>query len=425
MRVSVVTLFPELFEPFLATSMVGRAATGPMQTELVNLREFGLGKHRSVDDTPYGGGSGMVLRVEPVVAALESIDAAASSRGEPPAHRVLLSPQGRPLSQAMAHDLAKRDHVALVCGRYEGFDERVRSFVHEEISLGDFVMTGGEVAAMAVIEATSRLLPGVLGNEESSYAESFSPALGGGLEYPQYTRPPEFRGLAVPEVLASGHHGQIEAWRRQEVATRTQRRRPDLADATVTGRPSPARKIDVALVHHPVLDRDGETVTTAMTNLDLHDLSRSTVSYGGEALWIVHPIEAQRELARRIQLHWVEGSGKRRIPDRATALERVKIATSLEAVYEALGGRESIEVWTTAARAKNRPTVRYEDARARLAEPGKRVLILFGTGWGLAPELLEAADVRLEPIAGAQTSGYNHLSVRAACAISLDRLAGS
>ncbi len=422
MRLSVVTLFPELFEPFLATSMVGRAATGPMEVELTNLREFGLGKHRSVDDTPYGGGSGMVLRVEPVVAALESIDAKAAAAGLPPAHRVLLSPQGKRFGQAKAHEIAKREHVALVCGRYEGFDERVRSFVQEELSLGDFVMTGGEVAAMAVIEATSRLLPGVLGNEESSYAESFSPALDGGLEYPQYTRPAEFRGMTVPEVLASGHHGQIETWRREQVAARTHLRRPDLAGATE--RPAPARKIDVALVHHPVLDRDGGVVTTAMTNLDLHDLARSTVSYGGEALWIVHPIEAQRELAKRIQMHWVEGSGKRRIPDRATALERVRIADALEAVYEALGGRGEIEVWTTAARAKDRAVVRYEEARARLAEPGKRVLVLFGTGWGLAPDLLDSADLRLEPIAGAKGSPYNHLSVRAACAITLDRLAG-
>lgn len=423
MRVSIVTLFPDLFEPFLATSMVGRAAGGPMDVKLTNLRPFGLGKHRSVDDSPYGGGSGMVLRVEPIVAALEAIDAEAEAAGVPAAHRVLLSPQGKPFEQSIAHELAARDHVALVCGRYEGFDDRVRSFVHEEISLGDFVMTGGEVAAMAILEATSRLLPGVLGNESSSYAESFSPALGGGLEYPQYTRPQEFRGLAVPDVLASGHHGQIEAWRKAEVASRTAARRPDLAARGAT-RPRVARKIDVALVHHPVLDRDGGVVTTAMTNLDLHDLSRSTLTYGGEALWIVHPIEAQRELARRIQMHWVEGSGKRRIPDRAKALERVRIAPSLEEVFAQLGGRENIEVWTTAARAREGATVRYEDARAMLAEPGKRILVLFGTGWGLAPQLLERADVRLEPITGSQGSPYNHLSVRAACAITLDRLVG-
>ncbi|MFO0553257.1 MAG: tRNA (guanosine(37)-N1)-methyltransferase TrmD [Polyangiaceae bacterium] len=230
MRVSIVTLFPELFAPFVATSMVGRAVeTGVLVVDLVELRSFGLGRHKSVDDTPYGGGSGMVLRVEPVVAALESIDARAASEDREPAHRVLLTPQGAPFRQPLARGLVARPHVALVCGRYEGFDERVRTFVHEEISLGDFVMTGGEIAAMAIVEATCRLLPGVLGNEASAVSESFSDELAGSLEYPQYTRPVEFRGLAVPEILSSGHHAQIDAWRREQARTRTVARRPDLA----------------------------------------------------------------------------------------------------------------------------------------------------------------------------------------------------
>lgn len=230
MRVSIVTLFPELFERFLALSLVGRSVEiGAVVPELVQLRDFGLGKHRSVDDTPYGGGSGMVLRVEPVVAALEEVDARAEAAGAPPAHRVLLSPQGVPFRQPMAHALAARPHVALLCGRYEGFDERVRNFVHEEISLGDFVMTGGEVAAMAIVEATCRLLGGVLGDEGSAIAESHADALGGGLEYAHYTRPLSFRGLEVPEVLTSGHHEKIAAWRSEQVKQRTLARRPDLA----------------------------------------------------------------------------------------------------------------------------------------------------------------------------------------------------
>ena len=232
MRVSIVTLFPELFSSFLTTSMVGRATSqGTLVVDLVDLRPFGLGKHRNVDDTPYGGGSGMVLRVEPLVAALEEVDARAEALGLEPAHRVLLTPQGRPLKQPVAIGLVARPHVALVCGRYEGFDERVRSFVAEEISLGDFVMTGGEVAAMAIIEATARLLPGVLGNESSAFAESHSSALEGGLEYAQYTRPVEFRGHGVPDVLQSGNHQAIETWRRREVALRTRARRPDLSRA--------------------------------------------------------------------------------------------------------------------------------------------------------------------------------------------------
>ena len=230
MRFSIVTLFPELFEPFLKATLVGRGrAQGAIEVDLVDLRTFGLGRHRSVDDTPYGGGSGMVLRVEPIVAALEDIDARAKERGEGEAHRVLLTPQGRPFVQARARSLASVAHVVLVAGRYEGFDERVRSFVHEEISLGDFVLLGGEIAAMAIVESVTRLLPGVLGNEASATSESHSEALGGQLEYPQYTRPVEFRGAGVPEVLKNGNHKEIEAWRRAESDARTLARRPDLA----------------------------------------------------------------------------------------------------------------------------------------------------------------------------------------------------
>jgi tRNA (guanine37-N1)-methyltransferase len=232
MRFDVVTLFPELFVTFLATSMVGRGvAAGALSVRLKNPREFGIGKHRSVDDTPYGGGSGMVMRVDSIVHCLEALEADA----EPRAHRVLLTPQGAPLRQSKVVELAARPAVALVCGRYEGFDERVSAFVDEEISLGDFVLTGGEVAAMAIIDACARLLPNVLGNEASAKYESHSPERGGLLEYPQYTRPAEFRGLAVPEVLQSGNHAAIDAWRTEQARARTVARRPDLWEQFIAG----------------------------------------------------------------------------------------------------------------------------------------------------------------------------------------------
>jgi tRNA (guanine37-N1)-methyltransferase len=232
MRVDVVTLFPEMFEPFLAAGMVGRAATsGALVVRRKSPRDFGLGRHRAVDDTPYGGGSGMVMRVDCIVDCLEALDAEARAQGSPDApraHRVLLCPQGAPFHQRKARELAGRDAVALICGRYEGFDERVRSFVDEELSLGDFVLCGGEVAAMAVIDACARLLPGVLHNAASTEHESHSDALSGLLEYPQYTRPEEYRGQRVPEVLKGGNHAQIEAFRQAEAERRTQERRPDL-----------------------------------------------------------------------------------------------------------------------------------------------------------------------------------------------------
>lgn len=235
MRISIVTLFPELFETFSQTSLVGRAVReGALELHTTQLRDFGLGKHKSVDDTPYGGGSGMVLRVDCVV---EALAAAQQSLGGA-AHKVLLTPQGQPFKQATAARWAGLDALVFICGRYEGFDERVRSFVDEEASLGDFVMTGGEVAAMAMIEATVRLIPGVLGNESSSDEESFSAAHGGGLEYPQFTRPVSFRGMEVPDVLKQGDHGKIAAWRLEQAKLRTTARRPDLMPPGESATPS-------------------------------------------------------------------------------------------------------------------------------------------------------------------------------------------
>ncbi len=227
MRVDLVTLFPELFERFFSTSMVGRAVSGgQLVVRTRSPREFGVGPHQSVDDTPYGGGCGMVMRVDCLVATFEALDHDAALAHEPKARRVLLTPQGRRFEQADARRLAEAPALMLVSGRYEGFDERVRSHVDEELSLGDFVMTGGEIAAMAVVEAVSRLLPGVLGNADSARDESHQTGL---LEHAQYTRPVEFRGEVVPEVLRSGNHQAIAKHRRDDAERRTSLRRPDLA----------------------------------------------------------------------------------------------------------------------------------------------------------------------------------------------------
>lgn len=227
MRVEIITLFPELFAPFLTTSFVGKAIReGNLSVTLRSPREHGLGKHRSVDDTPYGGGSGMVMRVDVLAACMEALDAEGAAHGQPRARRILLTPQGSPFTERTALRLANEPAIMLVCGRYEGFDERVRTFVDEEVSLGDFVMTGGEVAAMAIVEATVRLIPGVLGNLDSIREESHGED--GLLEYPHYTRPAEFRGLSVPEVLTRGNHAEIAKWRREQSLARTRERRPDL-----------------------------------------------------------------------------------------------------------------------------------------------------------------------------------------------------
>ncbi|HEY1536937.1 MAG TPA: tRNA (guanosine(37)-N1)-methyltransferase TrmD [Polyangiaceae bacterium] len=227
MQIAIVTLFPELFGSFLELSFVGRAvSSGALRVHLEAMRQHGLGKHLSVDDTPYGGGSGMLMRADTTVSAIEAAEAALASGTRP--RRVLLTPQGERFTQAKARALAQHESLIMICGRYEGFDERVRHFVDEELSVGDFVLTGGEVAAMCVVEACIRLLPGVLGNAESTSEESFSAECGGLLEYPQYTRPATFRDLEVPEILRSGDHEKVRAWRSAASADRTRQRRPDL-----------------------------------------------------------------------------------------------------------------------------------------------------------------------------------------------------
>jgi tRNA (guanine37-N1)-methyltransferase len=225
MDVYVVALFPEILDSFARASIVGRAVEqGLARFHPVQIRDFSTNKHHTVDDTPYGGGSGMVMMAPPVVAALESLPTHPET-GAPP-HRVLLCPQGRVFTQAVARELAAKPAIALVCGRYEGFDERIRPYVDDELSLGDFVLTGGEPAALAILDAVVRLLPGVLGNAESAVSESHGDE--GLLEYPQYTRPAVFRDAPVPPTLISGDHARVARWRRWHALRRTREKRPDL-----------------------------------------------------------------------------------------------------------------------------------------------------------------------------------------------------
>jgi len=222
-RFSVLTLFPEIFASPLKVSILGRAIEGgKICVDIINLRDFAKGRHKVVDDKPFGGGKGMLIKPEPVIDAINSIKSTS-----PGAWVILLSPYGLTFNQEVAKSLSKKNHLLLVCGHYEGIDERVRHFIDEEISLGDFVLTGGEVAALAIIDAVSRLVPNVLGSHSSLEEESFSNGI---LEYPQYTRPREYKGYKVPEVLLSGHHKRIKEWRRRQALLRTLILRPDLLE---------------------------------------------------------------------------------------------------------------------------------------------------------------------------------------------------
>jgi tRNA (guanine37-N1)-methyltransferase len=222
MEFHLITLFPEMFASPFASGIMARAVrSGLVKIETHNLREHGLGNYRQVDDEPYGGGSGMVMRPEPIAAAIDAVMAQ-----RPGLWRVLLTPQGELFRQSIAADMGRREPgLLLIAGRYEGVDERVRELVDQEISIGDYVLSGGELPAMVVIEAVTRLLPGVLGNQASLEEESFGSGL---LEYPQYTRPENFRGSQVPAILLSGDHEKIRRWRREQALERTRKRRPDL-----------------------------------------------------------------------------------------------------------------------------------------------------------------------------------------------------
>ena len=230
MRIDVLTLFPGYFDGPMRESLLGRAqAAGLLDITAHDLRQWATDKHRTVDDVPYGGGAGMVLKPEPFFAAAEALYGSVEARPR----TVVLTPRGRPLTQPLVVELAAEPALLLLCGRYEGIDERVHAaLASDEVSIGDYVLAGGEVAACVVIEAVTRLLPGVMGNDESSTDESFSRGL---LEYPQYTRPATYRDLAVPDVLLSGNHGAVDDWRAEQAQQRTKELRPDLYDAWVQG----------------------------------------------------------------------------------------------------------------------------------------------------------------------------------------------
>ena len=516
MRFTVVTILPELIEPSLAAGVVGRAlAAGVIAVDTVNPRDCTTDRHRIVDDTPYGGGPRMLMQAEPLLAAIAracasrapasarsapanarsapaNVEAAApSADGAAPSvgvvaparpHRILLSPAGAPLTQARVRALATLPHLVLVCGRYEGIDERVIELaIDEQISIGDYVLSGGELGALVVIDAVARFVPGVLGEATSVDDESHSAGL---LEYPHYTRPLKLvvpapagaapseaalvhvepapdevapvevapvdvapvdvapvepasveaapvRVLEVPAILTSGNHAAIAAWRRRQAIERTAARRPDLLARFVPSAadrkalPPPLHdRTHLALVHHPVVDRTGAVITTALTNFDIHDLARSSLTYGLAGYHIVTPITSQRDKAAHIVRLWAEDAQGEH---RARALALVRTAESIDAVIAALTVEHGCapRVVATSARRTSFPEIVRRSPAELAAEAGvdpAPLLILLGTGWGLAEALIPSVSRMLTPIDGA--SEWNHLSVRSAGAVLLDRLFG-
>ena len=415
MKITVITAFPELMRNYLASSVLGRGiAAGKLEAEVVDIRGFSEGSYRQIDDYCYGSG-GMMLMAEPLAKAVESV-----SGGAKP-YVVYPSPQGVRLHQELVEDLARKEHLVIVCGHYEGVDERfTEKYVDMEISLGDFVLTGGEMPAMAIVDAVSRLIPGVVGSESSVEEDSF---YSGMLDTPHYTRPAQWRGERVPDVLLNGDAKAIERWRRRQSVERTLDRRPDIA-----GRagiiPWLSGGAYVMEVHYPVLDKRGEKSSTAITGMDLHDIARACRTYGIKKYLLVTPIAQQREMAKRIAGHWTSGWGADYNPDRREAFSTLKIFASVQKALAWAEEKEKKPVFKIATTAK-----RHEGAqhwltlKREILRRDHSPLFIFGTGWGLHDEVMDMADAVMTPICGGK-DGWNHLSVRSAVSITLDRFFG-
>lgn len=425
MRVDILSLFPDAFAP-LHESIVKRAVMkGKVELNIVNIRDFTHDKHNTADDTPYGGGAGMLMKPEPIYEAVQSVI------GEG-ARVIFPCAWGRPYTQQMARELAESEQLIIVCGHYEGVDERVIEELHgEPVCLGDYVLTGGEIPAMAIADSVIRLLPGVLGDDASSEEESFSGQL---LEYPQYTRPPEFMGREVPSVLQSGDHKRIAAWRREQSVLRTYRYRPELLEQAALSQEDKAQLAAleaervktfhayVALVHFPVYDKKKHIINTSITNLDVHDIARAAHSYGLEGYYIVQPIAGQQALFNDLLSYWREGKGAVYNSDRREALSAVSIVDSIEqamlAIKEQTGELPKLIATSASAAGEIKD---YRSMRG-IIEQGGSYLLLLGTGWGLCEEVMSRCDYTLRPIYG--RGEYNHLSVRSAASIIFDRLFG-
>ena len=428
MHFHLVSLFPEFFHSPLDTALMLKAReNGLVSFSMHNPRDHGLGVHRSVDDRPYGGGPGMVLMLKPLLATLRAI--------ENPGRMLVMAPGGKPFTQSLARELATDQHLTLICGRYEGFDARLAELAPVEyVSMGDAVLNGGEIPALAIVEAVARLIPGFMGKEESGDEESFSASL---LEYPHYTRPETFEGHTVPDILRSGDHGRVAVWRRQEALAATLRTRPDLLAETVLDaadaaclsempRHRPGRNLHVALVHHPVIIEGKNSGASSLTNLDIHDIARSSRTYGLGGFFATSPLEDQQAVLEGILRHWLHGPAARSHPDRAQALALVRgvrmVEDAIAHIEEATGQRPLVLGTSAQWPGKKNATPQISFATVRQWLGQRPVLLLFGTGHGLAPEVLENCDGLLRPLRF--LDGYNHLSVRAAAAITIDRILG-
>jgi len=437
-KIHILTLFPAMFAGPLSESILAIAQEkGQLEVNLIDIRDFSEDKHRQVDDYQYGGGAGMVIKPEPIATAIEAVCRGGLSarpqeslqcRGglsaRPYATPIIyFTPQGSLLTQKKVREFLQYPEIVLLCGHYKEIDQRIRDrYVTHEISVGDYVLSGGELPAMIFTDALARLLDGVLHDLDSAHSDSHETGI---LGYPCYTRPYDFEGMTVPDVLLSGHHANIEKWRNEQALQITQRVRPDLLNGTRTALMPSLREMQpqifIGLVHFPVYNKLGETITSGITNLDIHDISRSALTYGVQTFFLIHPNQRQKEIFEKITDFWKTDGASFFNQHRVEALKTIVFTQTIEDTVQLIKNQvhsDPIIITTTAKRRENQKD--FAETKDIISQTKRPVLILFGTGNGLHDDIHDSADIVLQPIQ--HTGGYNHLSVRSAIAIVLDRL---
>jgi tRNA (guanine37-N1)-methyltransferase len=432
MDISALTLFPELYKPFFSTSLIKRAQESKLiRCETVNLFEYTALKER-IDAPTYGHGSGMLIRPDVIGQAIET-----QEERKGPAYKIFFSPQGKKLDQDLLKKIYSslqeqaKNHLLLFSSRYEGIDARVESYYADVVvSLGDFVLMGGDIAALAFLEGFLRLLPGVVGKQESVEHESFS---GPFVDYPEYTAPLVWKGMEVPEVVRSGNHKALQEWREKEAALRSvlfhfqwvKTHELTAAQAALVRDYIPSHY--VILMHTQVLLPGNLEGTTSVTSIDIHDIARSAKTYGIKNYFVVTPLKDQQRIVRTLLDFWSSSEGIEYNPHRHGALELVVLVSSLEEAIAYIKDTEKRDPLLVGTSAKKSDTqhgkhITYYD-QEKVWSNNKPIAFLFGTGKGLAPSVLEQCAFMLPPLAS--FSPFNHLSVRSAASVVLDRWLGN
>lgn len=428
MNISVLTLFPELYTPFFQASLIKRAQEkGIIASDIINLLSFTAPKVR-VDDTTFGHNAGMLIKPEIIE---QAVDAAEHKFGQ--AYKIILSPQGMVMTQPRLQELYERikdhQHLMLIASRYEGLDARVEDYYADElVSVGNFVVMGGDIPAMLLLEGLLRFVPGVVGSQESVQKDSFSGAF---VDYPEYTRPIVWKGIEVPELIRSGNHAAIEAWRQEKAAEKTVKRHFNWVRSVPTTQAEqklikkyiPAHYC--ALMHNDIDLKEGRVGHTSVTSIDIHDIARSSVTYGLRNFFIVTSLFDQQKMVEKMLHFWVdEKVGGDYNHNRHHAVKTVQLESDLEHVIDAIEKKEGIKpliIGTSARDCDTTKMISYFD-QSVVWQQDRPVLFLFGTGSGMSTKLLDMCDYMLPPLQG--FSNFNHLSVRSAVAIILDKWLG-